>query len=367
MIFFTRDKSKNIRYWNCEVEQVGTSIFIVKRFGILHGKETVTRTEIKSGKNIGKKNETTPLEQANLEMKSLQKKQLDSGYVRTIEELNDRVLLLPMLANKWETASHYISEPFVVQPKLDGVRMLIGKQKGKLVVLSRTGKVVNHMDHITNELQWLPEGLFLDGESYNHSITFEEITGMCRTTLESSANKKNLELIEFHVFDVFDMNQLTIKFKKRLHILKEIFNKKFTSIKLVPTRVVKTKDMIPEIHSEYIQQGYEGIMIRDLESVYTLGERSNYLLKYKTFQTDEYKIVGAEEAKGRDSGTVVWICQTPNGQRFGVRPQGTYDQRQAWLSEKSSHIGKMLTVKYQNLTVEGIPRFPVGLTFRDYE
>ena len=31
------------------------------------------------------------------------------------------------------------------------------------------------------------------------------------------------------------------------------------------------------------------------------------------------------------------------------------------------YMGKMLTVKYQNLTDLGVPRFPVGIAFRDYE
>lgn len=90
-------------------------------------------------------------------------------------------------------------------------------------------------------------------------------------------------------------------------------------------------------------------------------------MKLKSFDTAEYKIVDAEAARGRDTGTVVWVCETRSGQRFSVRPRGTVDQRRNWLATKDLHIGKMLTVQYQNLTPDGLPRFPVGLTFRDYE
>jgi len=214
-MLYTRDKSGKPRYWKGEVITDREKFFISKKFGQVGGKETETRTEITTGKNIGKKNETTPLEQAHLELKSLIKKQMDAGYVQSLDDLETRVLILPMLANNWEKMSHYIQEPFYIQPKLDGVRMLVGKHQGKLLMLSRTGKPVKYMDHIAKELEWLPEGRFLDGESYNHDITFEEITGMCRTSLESSASEKPLEQIQFHVFDTFDINNLNETFEQR--------------------------------------------------------------------------------------------------------------------------------------------------------
>ena len=366
-MLYTKDKSGKIRYWDVEVIQDSGTIFVVKKFGQVGGKETETRTEIKTGKNIGKKNETTPLQQAHLEAKSLTKKQMDAGYVEDQTSLESRVLILPMLANKWETMSHHISEPFLIQPKLDGVRMLVGRHEGKLLMLSRTGKHVKHLDHIAQELEWIPEGRFLDGESYNHDISFEEITGMCRTSLESSANEKSLDKIQFHVFDTFDLKNLDESFEDRLSQMKTFFKRKMNHVKKVPTTLGSSKDDVYDLHKEFVKNGYEGIMIRDPKGKYLLSDRSNHLLKLKSFETEEYKIVGAESAKGRDTGTVVWVCQTAKGQRFAVRPRGPMDQRKRWLAEKDSHIGKMLTVQYQNLTPDGLPRFPVGLTFRNYE
>ena len=367
-MLYTRDKSGKPRYWKGEVITDREKFFISKKFGQVGGKETETRTEITTGKNIGKKNETTPLEQAHLELKSLIKKQMDAGYVQSLDDLETRVLILPMLANNWEKMSHYIQEPFYIQPKLDGGRMLVGKHQGKLLMLSRTGKPVKYMDHIAKELEWLPEGRFLDGESYNHDITFEEITGMCRTSLESSASEKPLEQIQFHVFDTFDINNLNETFEQRhKYIVNTIFKKKMYHTMKVPTVNVESRDNVYEWHKEFKKAGYEGVMIRDLRGKYLLADRSNHLLKLKSFDTAEYKIVDAEAARGRDTGTVVWVCETRSGQRFSVRPRGTVDQRRNWLATKDLHIGKMLTVQYQNLTPDGLPRFPVGLTFRDYE
>ena len=367
-MLYTKDKSGKTRYWKGEVLEENGKIYISKKFGQVGGKETETKTEITAGKNIGKKNETTPLEQAHLELKSIFKKQMDAGYVRSLDELETRILILPMLANGWEKMSHHVSEPFFVQPKLDGVRMLVGKHEGKFLMLSRTGKPVKHLDHIAKELEWLPEGRFLDGESYNHDICFEEITGMCRTSLESSASDKPLDQIQFHVFDTFDINNLNQSFEERLrYLVKTVFNRKMYYTLKVPTVLVESKDTVYDWHKEFTKTGYEGVMIRDYRGKYLLADRSNHLLKLKSFDTAEYKIIGAETAKGRDSGTVVWICRADNGERFSVRPRGSLDQRRSWLEAKDLHIGKMLTVQYQNLTPDGLPRFPVGLTFRDYE
>jgi DNA ligase-1 len=368
-MLYTKDKSNKVRFWNVSVDEEGDQVFITKRHGVLDGKEVSTRTEIKSGKNIGKNNETTKLRQAQLEAHSLFNKQLDAGYVEDLETLESRILILPMLANKWEYRCHHIKEPFYVQPKLDGVRMLVGRYEGKLIMLSRSGKHIHHLPHIMEELTWLKEGEFVDGENYNGDITFEEIAGICRTTLESSASLKDLHRIQFHVFDTFNLQELKKPFQDRLQYLESIFNSRtFKCIHLVPSKLIESRDLVIGYHSTFVQAGYEGIMIRDRASGYMLAERSNQLLKYKSFHTEEYLIVGAEEARGKDRGTVVWVCETQDGKyTFNVRPKGTHSQRVEWFQNFHKYCHKMLTVQFQNLTASGIPRFPVGMSIRDYE
>jgi len=98
--------------------------------------------------------------------------------------------ILPMLANKWEEREKHITEPFYVQPKLDGVRLLVSN-KG---CFSRTGKPVQGVEHLTRGLK---DGEYLDGECYAPDKTFEEITSLFKT------NPRDLE---FHVFDYFDLS-----------------------------------------------------------------------------------------------------------------------------------------------------------------
>jgi len=246
--------------------------------------------------------------------------------------------ILPMLANKWEDRQKYISEPFYVQPKLDGVRLLVSN-KG---CFSRTGKPVKGVEHLARGLR---DGEYLDGECYAPNKTFEEITSMF---------KMNPESLEFHVFDYFDTRRPNLTFEERMkHITLDTF-------------LVKEKKEVRGYHDMFVQQGHEGIMIRDAASTYEIGKRSNYLLKYKAFQTEEYPIVDVKEGSGREKGTAIWICKTGE-QHFSVKPEGTLEKRREYLDKKEKYVGKHLTVRFQNLTALGVPRFPVGVAVRDYE
>ena len=130
-------------------------------------------------------------------------------------------------------------------------------------------------------------------------------------------------------------------------------------VKIVETGVCNNENEIKESHLAYTEKGYEGIILRNRDGIYQ-HNRSRDLLKYKTFEEAEYKIVGYSEGEGHDEGTVIWKCVTEKGQEFSVRPTGTVEERKKFLQSADKYMGKMLTVKYQELSPIGIPRFPVG-------
>jgi len=97
------------------------------------------------------------------------------------------------------------------------------------------------------------------------------------------------------------------------------------------------------------------------------AKRSINLQKLKTFHDDEFKIVDFEEGKGKEKGLIMFICETKTGDRFSVRPNGSYEDRKEMYNNGSYYIGKMFTIRYQELTKNGIPRFGTGIGVRDYE
>ena len=90
-------------------------------------------------------------------------------------------------------------------------------------------------------------------------------------------------------------------------------------------------------------------------------------MKYKDFIDEEFVIVGGHEGTGDDIGTVVFDCRTKDGKIFAVRPRGSRELRREWMTDIEKIIGKELTIRYQNLSEDNVPIFPVGLAIRDYE
>ena len=313
------DKNGRQRFTDIHVEDLGDGTAdIVKTTGMVGSDKTiVSRTNVKTGYE-----------------KAL-------GRARTMwnNENTKGIQILPMLANKWEDRHKYISEPFYVQPKLDGVRLLVSN-KG---CFSRTGKLVPGLEHLGKDLK---DDEWLDGECYDPNMSFEDIT---------SAFKTNPTSLKFYIFDYFNTSRPDLPFAERM--------KRTT----VETYLVKKKSEVKAYHDKFVEQGHEGVMIRDAVSTYEIGKRSNYLLKYKEFQTEEYEVIGANTGHGRDANAVVWVCKTSSGQEFTVRPEGTIEEREYYYRERDDYIGKWHTVRFQNLTTLGVPRFPVGVVFRDYE
>ena len=338
---YTMDKKGNKREWTTEVRAVDDGSYGIRRiFGQVGGKLQTSEKIITKGKNIGKANETTVRDQAILEAKSLYKKQ----------KPDDRIL--PMLASTWSPRTK-MSKKVYVQPKLDGVRVLVGRRDGDLVVLTRTGKQVMGLhqalrDPATLKLQ---EGEWADGEAYNPAIPFEEISGMFRRQSESPD-------LEFHVFDTFNINNISETFEKRCYKISRWKNS-------VPTFLIDPS-RIEEFHDKFVTEGYEGIIIREPHSQYEIGYRSKNLLKFKKFDTNEFRIMGCEEGTGKDSGTAIFVCECSGGS-FNVRPKGTLEIRKEYWENKTKYIGQVLTVKHQSVSQDGIPRFPVGIAIRNYE
>jgi len=322
-----QDKHGNDRYIDIKVEELedGTAD-IVKISGVVgNEKFSESRTNVKTG----------------------YEKALKRAQTMWNNEHTKCNQVLPMLANKWGDRQKYISQPFYVQPKLDGVRLLVSKDGG----ISRTGKVVPGTEILGKGLK---EGQYVDGEAFDPNLNFEELT----STFKTDPLK-----LKFHVFDFFDLKKLDMTFEERWEKVKSLKNSHY---EYVETTLVMLRDHVPMMHEKHVKEGHEGTMIRDKDSVYEVGQRSNYLLKFKDFQTEEYPIVDVKEGTGREKGTAIWVCKVGE-QHFSVRPEGTLEVRRKFLEEKDKYIGKQLTVRFQNLTALGVPRFPVGVVVRDYE
>lgn len=344
--------------WSIRVE--GNEL--VSTYGVLDGAMQVERKAIQ-GKNIGKANETTPEQQALLEAPRVWKTKVDKGYVESIEELSTP--FLPMLAKPFEENSDKVKFPCYIQPKLDGIRCMAYWVGDELVLMSRGGKPLD-VPHIQASLanSLVKDGV-LDGELYIHGKNFQEITRLVKKVRPESVT------LEYHVYDGFRIGQESKAFSDRImELVDSVSNPDINGehlpphVNMVENKLAWNPEQIQEAHTAFESQGYEGIMIRNLEGAYKLKHRSADLLKLKSFLDSEYKVVGYETGDGRFEGVPIWLCETPEGKTFSVVCKGTMEEKADDMAKADSLVGKWLKVKYFELSEDNVPRFPVGLGFR---
>lgn len=382
------------KQWSVSVLDNSNNTFTIHtEHGITGGRQVSHDTIITEGKNKGKKNETTPQHQAILEAERDWAKKVKQGYGEqmVVEDQKEKSkqkkekigkLLKPMLANEFDMEKEKSTQfPVFIQPKLDGVRCLIYKgEDGQIIFQSRQNTIYEEFGHLLPELQHLisqisdQEGLILDGELYTHGIQFEKITSMVRS---SKGKRKNIEELNYHIYDCFysgdsNLSKNQMPYSERYQVLKSAFGDTiYSKLILVETTIANSKRDIEDFHTHYTNliNPYEGVMIRTLNGAYKQQGRSKDLQKYKKFMDEEFEVIGHHEGTGGHAGIAIFECTSNVNKEkiFSVTMQGTLESKRKMMENVRDYYGKMLTVKYQEKSDEGIPRFPVGIAFRDYE
>lgn len=349
---FGKDKSGGYKVWSIHTN--GPCLVI--SYGKEGGKIT-TKEELVKGKNIGRANETSPEEQAELEAMSRYRKQVDKGYRENKEDLEE-LPLLPMLAADYLKVGHRIQWPCYTSVKLDGVRCLAIREKSSVRLVSRGGKEYK-LPHIQNNLlKVMEEGEVWDGEVYIHGYELEDIV---------SATKKPNELtpkLQFWVFDVVE----DLPFSKRLLKVNEIGFRLLADqnrgvLDTLLYSYCKNETEMKNKHKSAVEKGFEGIMLRNNTGLYESGKRSGDLQKYKEFMDAEFKILSVEEDK---NGNAVFLLFDNTAKKEFHCTYGNFEQRKEFLESPEKYIGKWLTVKFQKRYKDSLlPQFPTGVGFRD--
>jgi ATP-dependent DNA ligase len=359
---------------------------IITIHGQREGKKQICEETIYEGKNTGRANATTPAQQAEAEAQSRWTKKHDKDYKLSIEDCQTEEKTsnaggyLPMLAHEYKKhGNKYMKYPCYVQPKLDGIRC-IATRTDKVKLWFRNGKEIITMSHIVKALdKVMKEGDIFDGELYIHGEDFNEFTGAIRAN--KNLNPEITDKIQYHIYDFPRIQNLKEKnnYSDRIKIFSEKLDIKQPLI-LVSTEIVSNFEEAIIYYKQKIEEGYEGIIFRNFNMAYE-QKRSYNLLKYKEFIDDEFEIISVEEGRGKLAGHVgAFICRIEpgrilkdlGGKEFKHTEQkivrAKMDGKVEYLEYLWKHpeecLNKFLTIKYQNLSKDGIPRFPVGKTIR---
>ena len=358
---FKRDTTGKIRMWEVEyAEGILIGLEVTDQgsagtrtiSGLVDGQKVTSEWNLSTPKNVGKANETTSLSQAMAEAQALWAKRSEKEYFEDVNAIDSYEKFKPMLAHDYTKRPQ---ESGWSQPKLDGIRCVVDKNG----MWTRAGKPITSCPHIWESLKGYMEQNphhILDGELYNHELKadFNKITSLVRklkSTPEDIAEAESL--VQYHVYDMFDSVVPNMKFTNRV---KQAYWANNEYVKIVSTDYCENQAQLDEQYSMYMEQGYEGQMVRNDTSYES--KRSKNLLKRKEFITEEFTVIQMLEGQGNWSGHAKrFVLRDKEGKEFGSGIRG----QQAQLSKlwESKNAPNWATCRYFELTPDGVPRFPV--------
>lgn len=357
---YARSSKGKVKYWHISVQIYEGDPAMIIEHGYLDGKKQTDIKSIRSGKNLGKANATTAWDQAVSQAKSKWVSQKDKNYVESIDDIdNVAPNILPMCAQPYADRKHYITFPCFVQPKMNGVRCLTRKEE-EIIYSSRGGKPVPTLVHLNEYVNNFMSKI-LDGEVYIHGEDFQTIVSLFKKIQDMTKE------LQYWIYDIADTKMI---FEERNKWIIENIPQNHPFLKIVPTYKITKPNEVKLYHDKFVQEGFEGVIVRNINGLYQFDHRSNDLQKYKEFFDSEFIIVGGHEKEdGRERGCVIFevALDDNSGRVFNVRPRGTVARRRKWLTEIKSLIGKQLTVRWQERSQDNVPIFPVGIAIRDYE
>lgn len=361
---YKKDNNDGIRQWTVEVNATGYRT----HSGLVGGKIVTSEWFKVMATNVGRANHRALDEQALFEAQARWQKKVDSGYSPNEESCNTAtVKISPMLAKKWEDRQSKISFPLASQPKLDGMRCWIDKQGA----WTRNGKRWMTVEFLTKELKGFFDShphAILDGELYSHELKhdFNKISSLIKKTKPTAADLEECESkIKYHIYDcIIDPNK-KVPFTSRIESVREIVQRLPQTFVAVATSIANNQAELDALYGEYLEDGFEGQMVRLPDSPYEF-KRSANLLKRKEFQDEEYEILEIGEGNGNKSGMAGFaICRHPDGRTFNSNIKGNHDFLKDLLHNREAYVGTFATCTYFNLTPDGIPRFPYITRLRD--
>ncbi|OSQ24540.1 DNA ligase [Campylobacter concisus] len=244
---------------------------------------------------------------------------------------------------------------WLASEKLDGVRAYWDGEN----LLSRQGKKLNAPLSFTKNFP----NFALDGELYANELKFEEIQA---TVMDKLPDEKAWSRLKFHIFDVPEAKGGLLD---RIEVLAK-FLKNEPNQNLIIIKQIKVRDnaQFLKFADEIILNGGEGAVVREPNAPYE-RKRSKNALKFKKFKDAECEVIAVNKGSGKYANLAGSLTCKAIGGKDGEAKAGTIFKIGSGLSDEQRtnppKIGSIITYKFQNLTANGKPRFPIFLRARE--
>lgn len=349
--------------------------------GVQGGKVSVNKPHTVEPKNVGKANETSAEEQAEIEALAKWEKKLKTGYAKSVAEIDSVAFKKPMKGYKWKEQYHKVKFPVTYQDKLNGVRYQAEDDASR----STGGEIFYTTPHIREALRPIFDaypGIFLDGEVFNfklkqHLNRLTEIVNVNITPKDTTPEllEESREIVQFHVFDTYGFEGISKEtpWEQRYAALAKVI-KKFAPeyVFLLPYKVANNLQELMAALAKNKAEGGEGLMVRWGDCPRKEG-KSTMMLKLKHYDDDEFEIVDITDGNGNWTGCAKTIRLKLN--KPGTRGDTEFDSNikgdEEWLRElflnRKKYIGEQATTEFQHYSEYGIPQLPYVIAIRNYE
>ncbi len=238
----------------------------------------------------------------------------------------------PMLAERVKSpqeAHEKMGQEFAAEYKLDGERVQIHAQDGKIILYSRSlENITNYYPDIVENISKsldvkkviLEAEVVAINEDTGEFLPFQELMHRRRKyKIAKAVQEYPITVNFFDVLYVDGKSCLNFPYKERRRILEKIV-KEDSFAKVIPMTITRTDGEVEDILENAINSGCEGLMLKQLDGSYRAGARGSNWLKLKREYRNELGdsldlvVVGAFYGKGRRTG------------RYGALLLSAYDE-----------------------------------------
>jgi DNA ligase-1 len=276
-----------------------------------------------------------------------------------------------------------------LEVKLDGVRILAVVQGSVVNLYSRNGKPMNNFPQVVAAIESNCR-VFQTGANIGRQFVLDgEIVGESFQSLMKQAHRKSDVVTEgmvYHVFDIIPMDDFerghwNTPQRNRISILEHAQSalQDSDSLRIMKGLTVdldsaEGHDIMRRYADNAVEQGYEGIMIKDLGAPYEC-KRSSFWMKWKPFIEVTLGVVDVEEGTGKNLGRLgALVCTGIDDDKeitVNVGSGFSDDLRDSIWASSASIVGQLVEVRAdavtQNQDGTYSLRFPRFKTFRGFE
>jgi len=252
-----------------------------------------------------------------------------------------------MLPKVWQLG--HSPAGFLVSEKFDGVRAFWDGQKLRF----RSGRPIAAPDWFTAAL---PKTA-LDGELWLARGQFDRLSATVRRSDPVDAQWREVRYL------VFDAPGAGGTFSERIKSLAEVVQTAGQPwLQVVPQQRLDSAVALQAHLKQLVAEGGEGLVLHRANALWSPG-RSDALLKLKPSPDEDAKVVAHLPGKGRHAGRLgALLLELPDGQRFALGTGFSDAQRAA-----PPAVGTVVTYRYRDRTLKGLPRFASFLRVREAE